>query len=110
LVAWSAAATSTSTTVPVDVVRIDEALERGERIALLKIDCEGVDTWALMGCEALLANRLIDCIWFEQHRPPMRALGIGDQDAQVFLRRCGYLANPRGDATGEVVNWSAVPA
>lgn len=103
-------AASTSTTVPVDVVRIDEVLDRGGRIALLKIDIEGADTWALMGCEGLLKNRLIDCIWFEQHRPRMRALGIGVQEAQVFLQRLGYLASPRSDATGEVVNWYAVPA
>ncbi len=103
------AAPRTSVTVTVNVVRIDETLEIEGTIALLKIDAEGADTWVLMGCEKLLRSRLIECIWFEQNRPRMQALGIRDGEAQEFLQRLGYIVTPRSDAAGEVVNWSAVP-
>ena len=46
-------------TIEIEVVRVDEVIRSDEPIALLKLDIEGADTWALMGCERLLKGRLV---------------------------------------------------
>ena len=93
----------------VEVVRIDEVLAGLKEIALLKIDTEGADTWALMGCERLLRSRSVRLVWFEQNKPRMRRLGIGDGEAEAFLRSVGYKARPESDPSRDVVDWSASP-
>jgi FkbM family methyltransferase len=93
----------------VEVVRVDEIFNVKQEIALLKIDIEGADTWALMGCEKLLKSRRIRSVWFEQNKPRMKALGIGEREAEEFLKSVGYIASPQSDPTSEQVEWSAVP-
>jgi FkbM family methyltransferase len=97
-------------TIEVDVVRVDERVTAASPIALLKVDIEGADTWALMGCERLLKNRLVQEIWYEQNKPRIRALGISLDAAQAYLRSVGYVPVARSDPAGELVEWSAVPA
>jgi FkbM family methyltransferase len=97
-------------TVTVDVVRIDEAVACEEEIAILKVDTEGADTWVLMGCERLLRERRVREVWFEQNKPRMRTLGIGERDAEEFLRSVGYAARPRSNPNADLVEWSAAPA
>jgi FkbM family methyltransferase len=92
--------------VTVKVVRVDQAARYPAEIALLKVDAEGADTWALMGCEQLLREHRIKEIWFEQNRPRMRMLGIREGEAHEFLRSFGYCPQPRSDPSGEVVAWS----
>jgi FkbM family methyltransferase len=95
--------------IEVDVVRVDEAVGSSEPIALLKVDIEGADAWALMGCERLLKTRVIREVWFEQNKPRIRALGIPLDAAQDYLSSVGYIPRPQGDASGELVEWFAVP-
>jgi hypothetical protein len=91
------------------VVRIDAAAEYPRDIDLLKVDIEGADAWALVGCERLLRERRVREIWFEQNKPRMKALGVAEDEAQGFLRSVGYNPRPRSDPRGELVDWSAVP-
>ena len=108
---WGGFAESTAPgAIAIDVVRVDEIVPRDARIRLLKIDIEGADTWALMGCERLLREKRVEHIWFEQNRPRMRNLGIADGEAQAWLAERGYRASPRSDATKDVVDWIAEPA
>jgi FkbM family methyltransferase len=95
--------------IVVDVVRVDETIEGTGEIAFLKIDVEGADTWVLMGCERLLRERRITEIWFEQNKPRMRALGIGEAEAGDFLRSVGYELTPERDPSADVVDWLATP-
>jgi len=95
--------------IEVDVVRIDEVISAGSPIALLKVDIEGADAWALMGADALLRARSVQEVWFEQNKPRSRTLGIPINAAQDYLRSVGYAPMPVGDTTGECVEWSAVP-
>jgi hypothetical protein len=62
------------------------------------------------GCERLLRARAVRELWFEQNKPRMRALGIPLDRAADCLRDLGYHATPDDDATGDVVEWRAVPA
>ena len=103
------APSTTAASVEVDVVRIDDIARPGEVITLLKIDVEGAEAWALMGCEQLLKRRGVREIWYEQNKPRMRALGIPLDAAQAYLRSVGYHALARGDAGADVVEWSATP-
>ena len=96
-------------TVQVEVAAIDDLGVTG-RVALLKIDTEGADTWVLRGCRRLLAAKAIDEIWYEQNLPRMRVLGIGAGEAADLLSSCGYVARPAGAASGDVTQWRAVPA
>jgi FkbM family methyltransferase len=96
--------------VSVDVVRLDETVQEQDPIDLLKIDIEGADTWALKGCEGLLKQRRIRRIWFEQNKPRMRRLGIGEDEAVQFLHSVGYIARAESPISNEVVDWSAYPA
>jgi len=102
--------TPSGDTITVDVVRCDDLVPSTDEIALLKIDVEGGDTWALMGCERLLRGRRVRQVWFEQNKPRMRTLGIQEGEAEKFLQSVGYKAQPEGDSSGEVVDWTAFPA
>jgi FkbM family methyltransferase len=96
--------------IDVTVVRVDDLVGPDDTIALLKVDIEGADTWALLGCERLLKAGAIKEIWYEQHKPRMRSLGISLDDHQRYLKRMGYLSIPNTDPAGEIVEWHAVPA
>jgi FkbM family methyltransferase len=95
--------------ITVDVVRIDDFLGGVPKIALLKIDIEGADTWALQGCERLLRTGRVQEIWFEANKPRMRLLGIEEDAAAKFLKAVNYTASPVGSTAGDLVEWRAVP-
>lgn len=95
--------------VEVDVVRVDEMVPADSHIALLKVDIEGADAWAIMGCDRFLKARAVNEVWYEQYKPRMRALGIPEDAAQDYLRSVGYSPKPESDTFGEMVEWSAVP-
>lgn len=97
--------TTSSTTVTVPMVRLDEDLH-DRRIQLLKIDVEGADTWVLFGCEDLLKKRNIQTIYFEQNKERMECLGIAPGEAQKFLNSVGYECHPISKDDGE---WIAYP-
>jgi FkbM family methyltransferase len=94
--------------IEVEAVRVDEVVSVDERIALLKVDVEGADAWALMGCERLLQAKLVDEIWFEQNKPRIGMLGIKQNAAQEYLESVGYCCTPHDDVSGQLVQWSAV--
>ncbi len=94
--------------IEVEAVRVDEEVAKDEPIALLKVDVEGADAWALMGCGHLLCAKLVEEIWFEQNKPRMEALGIQENAAQEYLESVGYCCTPHDDLESPVVQWSAV--
>jgi FkbM family methyltransferase len=92
----------------VDVVRVDEVIRSTDSIALLKVDTEGADAWALEGCERLLKAGAVQEIWFEQNKPRSAALEIPPDAAQEYLRSVGYVSTTQDDPDGELVEWVAV--
>lgn len=96
--------------VTVDVKRIDDLVADGKYVDLLKIDIEGADTWALMGCEELLRERRIGEVWFEENQSRMGALGIGRAEALEFLASVGYEATVVDASTQGIIEWRAFPA
>jgi len=98
-----------SGTIEVDVVRIDQIVQAVKPVALLKVDIEGADAWAIMGCEKLLQARVVKEIWFEQNKLRINQLGIPLNAAQEFLLSAGYLPQPHGDPAEDIVDWSATP-
>ena len=101
--------TNTEDSVEVDAVRIDEIVSTNDPIALLKVDIEGADAWALMGCERLLKAKAIREVWFEQNKPRIRSLGIPIDAAQEFLQSVGYTPRPTSNPSHQMVDWSALP-
>lgn len=95
--------------VEIDVVRIDEVVSCDKPIALLKVDIEGADAWALMGSEQLLKTKTVRYVWFEQNKPRMKELGIPLNAAQDFLSSLGYSSSPNGASSGDLVDWTAIP-
>ena len=95
--------------IEVDVVRVDDVLADAP-VALLKVDVEGADAWALEGCGRLLKRKLVREVWYEENRPRMAALGIPPGAARDFLRSVGYAASPQSDPGGGTTEWSADPA
>lgn len=79
--------------IEVPLVRIADELGE-EEIAVLKIDVEGADTWVLKGAEALLRAKKVGMIFFEQNPDRMAQLGIGLDEAKIFLEAVGYDARP----------------
>ncbi len=96
-------------TIEVDVVRIDQVVPADAPIAMLKVDIEGADAWAIMGCEQLFLAKMVQEIWFEQNKPRMQSLGIPANTCQEFLQSVGYLPFSHGDVSDDLVEWSAVP-
>lgn len=108
---WGGVALSAgSETIEVNSVRIDSVLTSGELITLLKVDVEGADAWALMGCDALFREGLVKEVWFEQNKPRMKALGINEDLAQDYMKSVGYSVQSFGGADDEVVEWVAFSA
>jgi FkbM family methyltransferase len=97
--------TASPATIDVLLVRLDQELANSP-IDVLKIDVEGADTWVLLGCEALLKQKRISTIFFEQNRDRMARLGIAPNEAQTFLRDLDYNCRPLG---GEDGGWIAYP-
>jgi FkbM family methyltransferase len=95
--------------VDVDVVRVDQAISCDKPIALLKVDIEGADAWALMGSERLLKTKAVREVWFEQNKPRMQELGIPLNAAQDFLSSMGYSSSPNGPTASDLVEWTAIP-
>jgi len=95
--------------VDVDVVRIDQVVSSDKPIALLKVDIEGADAWALMGSEHLFKTKVVKEVSFEQNKPRMRQLGIPLNAAQEFLQAMGYSVSPHGSTSGDLVEWTANP-
>lgn len=95
--------------VEVRVVRVDEMIPLNARIAFLKVDTEGADTWALMGCQRLLDSRLVDEIWFEDNKDRRAALQIPANAAVEFLSSVGYDCVPQSNPDGGLVEWMAKP-
>ena len=95
--------------VEVRVVRVDEIVSADDPIAVLKVDIEGADAWALMGCERLFKSKAVREVWFEQNKPRIRSLGIPLDAAQDFLQSVDYSPRPHGSPSGKLVDWSAMP-
>lgn len=106
---WGGFAPQGATGIDVDVIRVDSIVSSTTPIALLKVDIEGADAWALEGCDALLRAGTVGEVWFEQNKPRMEALGIPLDAAQTYLRSRGYTPTPQSDPDALLVEWSAVP-
>jgi FkbM family methyltransferase len=96
--------------VQVPVRRLDEIVPDDRKVDVLKVDVEGADTWVLLGAERLLRRKQIKTIFYEQNKPRMKELGIDESDAQRFLQSVGYRVNAMGDASGELVEYMALPS
>ena len=94
--------------IEVNAVRVDDYVPAGTTVSLLKVDTEGADAWALMGCQRLLEARAIDEIWFEEFKPRAEALGIAPGAGATFLRSLGYSVTAQGDPAAEMVEWCAL--
>ena len=93
--------------VDVTVRRIDEIITDCDPVSLLKIDVEGADTWALLGCERLLARKQVKLIYYEQNKDRLAALGIGADEAQDFLRKHNYVVKALNDPADRIVEYAA---
>ena len=100
---------SAESLIAVRVETIDSMVEPVKTVDFLKIDVEGADTWVLMGCERLLADKSVRTIHFEQNKPRLRQLGIKEIDAERYLSKRDYLARPVSDPSADVVDWIAKP-
>jgi FkbM family methyltransferase len=101
--------TASDRSIEVDVVRVDEIVSANTPIALLKVDTEGADAWALAGCDGLLKARAIHEIWFEQNKLRSRDLAIPIDAAMEYLKSRGYVSTPQSNRDAELVEWKAVP-
>ena len=74
------------------MIRLDSIIQ--EKVAVMKIDVEGADTWVIKGCENLFRSRLVDIVYFEQNIQRMSSLGIKNGEAQEFLTSFGFKCEP----------------
>jgi hypothetical protein len=96
--------------VTVQVNTLDQMIGPSVTVDLLKIDVEGADSWVLQGARRLLTEKRVRNIYFEQNRPRMSALGIGEDEAMKFLQSVGYKASVLSGEGTEVVEYQAQPA
>ncbi len=99
----------TGRSIEVEVVRVDEVVGLDKPIRVLKVDIEGADTWALMGCERLLKAKSVQEIWYEQNKPRMSEIGVEIEAAQNYLQSVGYKSHPLNDLNDATVEWFALP-
>jgi FkbM family methyltransferase len=102
---------NSNSTVTVPVVRLDESLSAERFVDVMKIDIEGADTWALKGAEALLRDKRIGRIFYEENTTRMRELGIAPREAESFLQSLGYRVHRLDGGPGTAVSeFEAFPA
>jgi FkbM family methyltransferase len=95
-----------STTELIEMKTIDELIGNQD-VAVLKIDIEGADTWAILGAESLICQKRVKTIFFEQNRPRMQALGISESAAIQFLEAHGYKLRALTKTGHSIVEWKA---
>ncbi len=106
---WGGLATASSQeSIPVEVVRLDDVVQDRE-VEILKIDVEGADGWVLEGAEQLLRRQRVHHVWWEQHKPRMRLLGIDEGAPEAFMRAVGYEPVIVGGRQSENPQWYASP-
>ncbi|MEY2481425.1 MAG: hypothetical protein QOI04_2352 [Verrucomicrobiota bacterium] len=108
---WGGIATAegaAETVVP--MTSLDETIAGDAIVDVLKIDVEGADTWVLQGAKKLLSERRIRQIYFEQNHERMKALGVAQDEAAVFLRSVGYEPSILAGEGSHIVEWQANPA
>jgi FkbM family methyltransferase len=103
------ASPASSSTLQVDVLRLDDVWQRDDEIAVLKIDVEGADAWVLEGARRLLQARRIRTVYYEENRPRMLALGIAPGNAAGFLADMGYRVQALSDPRRDLVEFEAHP-
>ncbi len=109
---WGGLAPSGKTgegSIKVEVDTLDALVPENQVVDFLKIDVEGADTWVLQGCERLFREKAVRQIHFEQNKPRLRELGIGDTDAVEFLADHGYVSRSLSQTDGEIVDWVSTP-
>ncbi|MFE2428915.1 FkbM family methyltransferase [Streptomyces sp. NPDC059373] len=87
---------------PVEVARLDDVLPRDRRVALIKMDIEGHEQWALEGAESILATDR-PVVIFEYTPPATAAAGLPAQGAWDVLTAHGYRMHRVTDQ-GEVLH------
>lgn len=95
--------------ITVPVVRLDEALSAETQIAVLKIDIEGADTWAIMGAQSFLRDKRVKHIYYEENKERMQLLGIRAGEAKAYLRDFGYHVEALGPEDAALVEYQASP-
>ena len=83
--------------IQVTMTTLDEVIPDEAKIAVLKVDVEGADTWVLEGARELLKRRRIAHIVYEENQKRMTALGIEPGTAERILRNSGYEVTPFED-------------
>jgi FkbM family methyltransferase len=73
----------------VEVARLDDVVPRGRRIALIKMDIEGYEQWALEGARSILTEDR-PVIIFEYTPPAATAAGLPVRGAWDILAAYGY--------------------
>ena len=97
--------------IRVPVARLDDLVPPGERVAILKSDCQGADTWVLEGAAGLLAAKRISHVFYEACPPLLKKLGIDPGAAADLLKRYGYRVEPFGHPDDEMMHaWIDKPA
>lgn len=94
-------------TIPVDVRRLDDVFtDPLLEIAVLKIDCEGVDPWIIEGASNLLKRHQVHHVIFEDNPGRASQLGTSTAAAIDLLRSHGYRVAPLVDGIpGETHAW-----
>jgi FkbM family methyltransferase len=85
----------------VRVVRLDDVLPRDRRVALIKMDIEGYEQWALAGAKSILATDR-PVVIFEHTPLATIAAGLPEQGAWDVLTSHGYRMHRVTDK-GEVI-------
>ena len=94
--------------IQVTMTTLDEVIPDEAKIAVLKVDVEGADTWVLEGARELLKRRRIAHIVYEENQKRMTALGIEPGTAERMLRGNGYEITPfEDDATAGLTQFHA---
>jgi FkbM family methyltransferase len=93
--------------VAVDVLPLDEALRDVPEVAVLMVDIQGADFWALQGAERILRERRVRHIIWEENKPRMQQLGIAPHQPRQFMESLGYQPVPLDNEAPGASHWHA---
>jgi FkbM family methyltransferase len=83
---------TTAERVDVNTISLDAFFrqERIHRVRVLKLDIEGGETDALLGCEEALASQSVDLVLLEAEAKRLRAFGHSGEEIAAIMSRHGY--------------------
>jgi FkbM family methyltransferase len=80
--------------IRVPITTIDETLPRDAQVTVMKIDCQGADSWVIEGARKMFEEKRVKHVFYEVCPPLLQKLNIDPEYLPRLLSGWGYIVEP----------------